>query len=73
MVAIILKILFKPPILILFLDFILDYIEISSYKLFWITYLIVLAELELVWRAEKKILYFPLEVMCNTQNPEVCE
>lgn len=48
MVAIILKILFKPPILILFLDFILDYIEISSYKLFWITYLIVLAELELV-------------------------
>lgn len=54
MVAIILKILFKPPILILFLDFILDYIEISSYKLFWITYLIVLAELELVWRAEKK-------------------
>lgn len=56
----ILKILLNPPILILVLYFILDYfIEMFSYKLFWITDLIILFELHLVWTTEIKALILP--------------
>lgn len=55
MMAVILKILLKPPILTLFLNLILDYyIEIFSYKLFWITDLIILAELHFVLQFEEQ-------------------